>query len=172
MRTSALTVLCLALGLGCAKRSTFRADDSAGCTAPSPSSLDGGARPPTATASTTPHPTTNTMQIKAGSIVFTATLCDNEAGAAFKAMLPLTLNMVDLNANEKYYDLPHALPRDPTNPGTINAGEVMLYGSNTVVLFYETFATSYSYTPIAKIDDPSRLAVALGAGNVTVTFSL
>jgi hypothetical protein len=112
------------------------------------------------------------IRITAGSTVFTATLCDNEAGAAFKAMLPLSLNMADLNANEKYYDLPSALPGAPKNPGTINAGDVMLYGSGTLVLFYKTFTTSYSYTAIAKIDDPSRLAAALGTGKVTVTFSL
>jgi hypothetical protein len=111
------------------------------------------------------------MKITAGSTVFTATLADNEAGAAFKSMLPLTLNMADLHANEKYYDLPRALPAAPTNPGTINAGDVMLYGSDTLVLFYRTFTTSYSYTAIAKVDDPSRLAAALGTGNVTVTFS-
>lgn len=79
--------------------------------------------------------------------------------------------MADLHANEKYYDLPSALPGAATNPGTIHAGDVMLYGSNTLVLFYKSFTTSYSYTAIAKVDDPSRLAAALGAGDVTVTFS-
>ena len=112
------------------------------------------------------------MRVTTGATVFNATLCDNETAAAFKAMLPLTLNMPDLHANEKYYDLPSALPGAPTNPGTINAGDVMLYGSNTLVLFYKTFPTSYGYTPIAKVDDPSRLAAAMGTGNVTVTFSL
>jgi hypothetical protein len=111
------------------------------------------------------------MRITAGSIVFAATLCDNETAAAFSALLPLTLNMTDLHANEKYFDLPSALPGEPRHPGTIDAGDVMLYGSNTLVVFYKTFTTHYSYTPIAKIDDPSRLAAAMGAGNVTVTFS-
>jgi hypothetical protein len=112
------------------------------------------------------------MRITAGSTVFSATLRDNQTASAFRAMLPLTLKMADLHANEKYYDLPSDLPTAPTNPGTIHAGDVMLYGSNTVVLFYKTFTTSYSYTAIAKVDDPSRLAAALGTGNVTVTFSL
>jgi hypothetical protein len=48
----------------------------------------------------------------------------------------------------------------------------MLYGSNTVVLFYENFSTSYGYTRLGKIDNPAGLATALGSGNVTVTFDL
>jgi hypothetical protein len=111
------------------------------------------------------------VRITVGSTAFAATLSNNETAAAFKAMLPLTLNMADLNGNEKHYDLPTDLPRSPTNPGTIQAGDVMLYGSKTLVLFYKTFPTSYSYTRVAKVDDPSGLAAALGTGNVTVTFT-
>lgn len=87
-------------------------------------------------------------------------------------MLPLTLHMTDLHANEKYSELARSLPVDASNPRTIHAGDVMLYGSTTLVLFYETFATSYSYTRIGKVDDISGLAGALGSGSIAVTFEL
>ena len=31
-------------------------------------------------------------------------------------------------------------------PGIIHTGDLLLWGANTVVLFYETFSSSYSYT--------------------------
>ncbi|EFK56614.1 cyclophilin-like fold protein [Sphingobacterium spiritivorum] len=112
------------------------------------------------------------IKIKVGSQTFTATLLDNNSVKAFKEMLPLTINMVDLNNNEKYYDLPNSLPTNPSNPGTIKNGDLMLYGSKTLVLFYKTFSTSYSYTKLGALDDVTGLASALGSGNVTVTFEM
>jgi hypothetical protein len=114
----------------------------------------------------------NTLKIKIGSKEFAATLFDNPTTGAFKSMLPLTINMTELNGNEKYFDLPDALPTNPSKPGKINTGDVLLWGSNTLVLFYETFSTSYSYTKLGKVDDPTGLATALGSGSVTVTIEL
>ena len=60
------------------------------------------------------------MRIKIGSKTFTATLSDNETAAAFKEMLPLTLQMDELNGNEKKYDLSKALPVSSANPRSIS----------------------------------------------------
>lgn len=103
---------------------------------------------------------------------FTATLLDNSSAKAFKEMLPFTINMIELNKNEKYYDFSKSLPTNSSNPGTINNGDLMLYGSKTLVLFYKSFTTSYSYTKLGTIDDLSGLTTALGSGNVSVTFEL
>ncbi len=116
--------------------------------------------------------TGNTIRITVGSQTFTATLANNNTVRAFRDLLPLAVNMVELNGNEKYYDLPTGLPTNASNPRTIRNGDLMLYGSRTVVLFYETFNTSYSYTRLGAVNDPSGLASALGSGNVTVTFEL
>ena len=114
--------------------------------------------------------TTNTMKIIIGSNTFTATLDGNPTVDALKPMLPLTIEMTELNGNEKYFELPTKLPVAAAKPGTIQAGDLMLWQSNTLVLFYKSFRTSYSYTRIGRIDNASGLAAAVGSGNVKVRF--
>lgn len=102
---------------------------------------------------------------------FAITLADNAAARAFAAQLPLTLDMTELNGNEKYASLRQTLPTDSSRPGTIRDGDVMLYGEDTLVIFYSTFDSSYAYTRIGRIDDPAGLAQALGRRDVRVVFS-
>ncbi|WCM88089.1 cyclophilin-like fold protein [Acidovorax sp. NCPPB 3576] len=113
----------------------------------------------------------STMRITIGERRFAVTLADTEAARAFAAQLPLTLDMTDLNGNEKKFDLPNGLPSSPSRPGTIHNGDLMLYGTNTVVLFYLSFGSPYSYTRLGRVDDPNGLAQALGRGRVKVGFS-
>ncbi|MGN8055708.1 cyclophilin-like fold protein [Pedobacter sp. 22163] len=120
----------------------------------------------------TPDASSSTTKIKitVGTTVFTATLFDNPSATAFKARLPLTINMTELNGNEKYYDFPSALPTNASVGGDMKAGDLMLYRSNVLVLFYKNFNTPYSYTKLGYVDNPNGLAQALGAGNVIVKF--
>ena len=116
--------------------------------------------------------TGNQLIIKVGSSTFNAILLNNAAVTEFKQRLPLTVNMSELNGNEKLYRFAANLPANASNPGTIQTGDLMLYVSNTLVLFYQTFLTTYSYTKLAHIDNPSGLAAALGSSSVTVSFQL
>lgn len=118
------------------------------------------------------NPMTNNLTLSIGSAYFNVTLEENATATAFKALLPMTINMSEMNGNEKYYYLPGSLPTASSNPGTIHAGDLMLYGSSCVVLFYETFSSSYSYTRIGKVDNPSGLSKAAGTGSVSITFEI
>ena len=114
----------------------------------------------------------NALTITIGGKAYGATLSDNPTAAAFKALLPLSVSMSELNGNEKLYRLPTSLPAQPSMSASIQSGDLMLYGADTVVLFYKSFATTYSYTRIGRVDDPAGLERAVGDGSVTVTFAV
>jgi hypothetical protein len=101
---------------------------------------------------------------------FSATVDDTETGNAFMALLPMTIKMNELNGNEKYCYLDTSLPTNSSSYATINNGDLLLYGNSCIVLFYKTFSSGYSYTPIGKVDDPSSLASVVGSGNISAMF--
>src|ERR671910_937108 len=103
----------------------------------------------------------NKITIRIGDKAFAATLSDNATAAAFKRLLPLSVTMTELNGNEKFARLPGSVPTQALRPSSIRTGDLMLYGSSTLVLFYKSFSTTYSYTKIGQVEDPEGLAVAL-----------
>ena len=111
------------------------------------------------------------MWMNVGERRFAITMADTPAAKAFAAMFPLTLNMPDLNGNEKHVRLAKPLPANAIRPGTIRNGDIMLYGSDTLVVFYLTFESPYSYTRLASVDEPEALTQALGRGDARVSFS-
>lgn len=116
-------------------------------------------------------PEESRMWMTVGERRFAITLADNAAARAFSALLPLTLDMSELNGNEKHASLPQALPANASRPGMIRNGDLMLYGTDTLVVFYLTFDSAYSYTRLGRVDDPAGLDRVLGRRGVRVVFS-
>ncbi len=84
---------------------------------------------------------------------YTIILEDNATTKKLAKLAPFEITMEELNGNEKYYYLSDNLPVDSYNPNYIEKGDVMLYGSNCIVIFYKSFDTPYSYTKIGHIDN-------------------
>ena len=116
-------------------------------------------------------PMKNSITIQVNGKNFSATLEDNPTTRAFIERLPLEIDMQELNGNEKYFYLTKDLPSNSVSVKQIHTGDLMLFGSNCVVLFYKDFATSYSYTRLGKLDNPDDLGKILGGGNVRAKFA-
>ena len=115
-------------------------------------------------------PVKNSLTIQINGKNFSATLEDNPTARAFAEMLPLEVDMTELNGNEKYFYLDKNLPSNSVRVNQIHSGDLMLFGSDCVVIFYKDFSTGYSYTRLGRFDNPSDLEKILGAGNVRVNF--
>lgn len=111
------------------------------------------------------------IQIVVGKQKFPTVLYKNKTTDALMDRLPMTLDMSDLNGNEKYFYFPDKLPTNSKKPSKIRTGDLMLFGTDCFVLFYESFSSSYSYTTLGYVEDPAGLAKALGNGNVQVSFN-
>lgn len=101
---------------------------------------------------------------------FPAVFYNNKTANALLKKMPMTLNMKELNGNEKYHFFDTEFPVDEKSPGKISAGDIMLYGTDCLVTFYKSHSTSYTYTPVGKIENASGFAKAVGSGNVTITL--
>ncbi len=99
---------------------------------------------------------------------FPAKLYQTETTKSIMQKLPLSITMSELNGNEKYYDFSENFPTQTERVSTIHAGDLKLYGSSCLVLFYESFSTSYSYTSLGYVENPGGLAEVLGTGSVHV----
>lgn len=112
------------------------------------------------------------MNVQVGGSNFTATLEENEAVDALVEMMeqgPVTIQMSDYSGFEKVGPLGTSIPAS-NQQTTTQAGDIVLYQGNQIVMFYGS--NSWSYTRLGHIDDLTGWEEALGSGDVTVTFSL
>ena len=110
------------------------------------------------------------MTVEINGQKFEAELYDNDTADAFKEMLPITFSMNEHNGNEKYIYMDQSLPSASEKIGGIQNGDIMLFGSDCLVVFYESFQTSYTYTRIGYIKNPDVLSSALGNGSAEISF--
>lgn len=101
---------------------------------------------------------------------WTAVLEDTPSVRSLLERLPLTLTMQELNGNEKYYRFSDSFPTKEERVERIYAGDLMLYQSQYLVLFYEDHPTSYRYTRLGQLKNPAGLAEAVGSGTVKISF--
>lgn len=121
-----------------------------------------------------PEPTQEepTLTITFGDHVLSATFADNSSAAEFQALLaqgPLTIEMEDYGGFEKVGPLGTSLTRNDAQI-TTEPGDIILYQGNQITVYYGT--NTWSFTRLARIDDPTDLREKLGDGTVSITFSL
>lgn len=112
------------------------------------------------------------IAITIGSKSFPVKLYAGESSAALEELLPMTMEMGEMNGNEKYYFLESPLPSSPESPEQIHAGDIMLYGDNCIVLFYKDFSSAYRYTRLGHVEDVTEFAEAVGNSDVQVQWEV
>lgn len=114
----------------------------------------------------------NVIYLSAGNETFAVALEDNDAANALMKLLQngsVTISLNDYGGFEKVGALGTDLPADDAYT-TTQAGDIVLYQGNQIVIFYGS--NTWSYTRLGKINETEDLQAALGKGTVSVTFSL
>ena len=114
----------------------------------------------------------NTFYVTVEGTLFPATFADNSGAQALRDLLAegdITIEMSDYAGFEKVGPLGQSLPTSNSQT-TTQAGDIVLYQGNQIVIFYGS--NSWSYTRLGRIVDLTGWAEALGSGAVSVTFSL
>lgn len=177
IKAIAASFLCLVLLYGCTPASEVAENSTSSSSTASKneersSSSNNAISSSTKTEEKSKTDSASTAVLSIKGIRFTIDLANNETASAFANMLPLKVEMSELNGNEKYVYLNTTLPAKGTNPKTIEAGDVMLYGSDCLVVFYKSHPTTYSYTRIGKINDVTKFAETVGNGSIDAEFLL
>ena len=116
----------------------------------------------------------NKINITIDGRTMSATLAVNDATKALAEKLaegPVTITMNNYGGFEKVGALPWSLPASDTRI-TTKPGDIMLYTSDNIVIFYGE--NTWAYTPLGVMDttDPEEISNFVGNGNKQVTLSL
>ena len=114
------------------------------------------------------------LQMKIGETKVSVSWEDNDSMAALKELCkdaPLTIQMSMYGGFEQVGSIGTRLPSNDAQT-TTSAGDIVLYSSNQVVVFYGS--NSWAYTRLGHITDQDAAGMAslLSNGNVTITISM
>ena len=110
------------------------------------------------------------VTVQIGNQSFSATLEKNAAAQAFYEMVQkeaVHIDMREYSGFEKVGALGKTLPAEDEQT-TTQAGDIVLYNSNQIVLFYGS--NTWSYTRLGRVDTLDGWEQALGSGDITVSF--
>ena len=164
-----LVLICTLVGCG---------KNTSNSTEPSNPSTQEPSTSTTTPSDTTPDTTTEddtmnkTLTLKIDNTEVDVFWLDNDSVKALKQLAKdgLTIDLEMYGDMEQFGSLGSTLPSSDTNLSA-NAGDIMLYQSNKIVLFYGS--NTYSYTKLGHINlSKSELTELLGDENVTITLSL
>ncbi len=132
------------------------------------------AEPENDPASTTVKVQKTMLQMKIGETKVSVNWEDNDSVAALKELCkdaPLTIQMSMYGGFEQVGPIGTRLPSNDAQT-TTSAGDIVLYSSNQIVVFYGS--NSWAYTRLGHITDQDAAGMAslLGNGNVTITISM
>lgn len=113
-----------------------------------------------------------TMHLFIGNTEVSVTWEDNESVSALIDLIkaePLVIDMSMYGGFEQVGSLGTSLPRNDMQT-TTEAGDIVLYSGNQIVIFYGS--NSWSYTRLGRITDKTAAEMAdlLSNGNVTITI--
>ena len=118
----------------------------------------------------------HSINVTIGDMSMTLTLANNSATQALLEALsngPITFTANDYGGFEKVGPLGFSLPTSNSQI-TTQAGDVMLYNGNQIVMFYGS--NSWSYTPLGQLQfsslDQLKSFLKAGEGNIEVTLQL
>ena len=114
------------------------------------------------------------MQMRIDDVLVNVEWEDNESVEALKALCenePLVIQMSMYGGFEQVGPIGQRLPSDDVQTTTA-AGDIVLYSSNQIVVFYGS--NSWAYTRLGHItdQDESAMSTLLSNGDVTITISL
>lgn len=101
---------------------------------------------------------------------YPAILSNNVSAKALVSRMPFTKILKTYQDQEMYTYLTTPIESDPQSVNGIHAGDLMLFGEDCLMLFFQNSNNTYRYTPLASIMDTRGLVSLMSQGSVTVTF--